>query len=95
MWKTYIKIVIPMMRPVFVTTLVLITAGIIKVYDLVVAQTSGGPGLSSQVPAMYVYEYLFGAQNLGQGLAASTMMLVSVLVILIPWTIIEFGDKKQ
>lgn len=95
MWKTYLKIVIPMMRPVFVTTLVLITAGIIKVYDLVVAQTSGGPGLSSQVPAMYVYEYLFGAQNLGQGLAASTMMLISVLVILIPWTIIEFGDKKQ
>lgn len=95
MWKTYIKVVIPMMRPVFVTTLVLITAGILKVYDLVVAQTSGGPGLSSQVPAMYVYTYLFGAQNLGQGLAASTMMLVSVLVILIPWTIIEFGGKEQ
>lgn len=95
MWKTYVKIVIPMMRPVFVTTLVLITAGILKVYDLVVAQTSGGPGLSSQVPAMYVYDYLFGAQNLGQGLAASTMMLVGVLVILIPWTIIEFGGKEQ
>lgn len=94
-WKTYIKIVIPMMRPVFVTTLVLITAGILKVYDLIVAQTGGGPGLSSQVPAMYVYTYLFGAQNLGQGLAASTMMLVSVLVILIPWAIIEFGGKEE
>ena len=95
MWKTYIRIVIPMMRPVFVTTLVLITAGILKVYDLVVAQTGGGPGLASQVPAMYVYTYLFGAQNLGQGLAASTMMLLSVLVILIPWTIIEFGGKDE
>ena len=95
MWKTYIRIVIPMMRPVFVTTLVLITAGILKIYDLVVAQTGGGPGLASQVPAMYVYTYLFGAQNLGQGLAASTMMLVSVLVILIPWTIIEFGGKDE
>lgn len=95
MWKTYIKVVIPMMRPVFVTTLVLITAGILKVYDLVVAQTNGGPGLNSQVPAMYVYEYLFAAQNLGQGLAGSTMMLVFVLIILIPWTIIEFGGKEN
>ena len=37
--KTYIRIIIPMMRPVFVTALVLIAAGIIKIYDLVVAQT--------------------------------------------------------
>ena len=43
-WKTYLFIVIPMMRPVFITTLVIIAAGIVKLYDLVVAQTSGGPG---------------------------------------------------
>jgi len=95
MWKTYIQIVIPMMRPVFITTLVIIAAGIIKVYDLVVAQTSGGPGLSSEVPAKYVYDYMFSAQNLGQGFAASTMMLVSVLIVLIPFAYLEFGRRKH
>ena len=95
MWKTYIQIVIPMMRPVFITTLVIIAAGIIKVYDLVVAQTSGGPGISSEVPAKYVYDYMFGAQNLAQGFAASTMMLVSVLIVLIPFTYLEFGWRKN
>ena len=94
MWKTYIQVVIPMMRPVFVTTLVIIAAGIIKVYDLVVAQTSGGPGISSEVPAKYVYDYMFSAQNLGQGFAASTMMLVSVLIVLIPFAYLEFGRRK-
>jgi glucose/mannose transport system permease protein len=34
-WKTYIFIVIPMMRPVFVTTLVIIASGIVRLYDLV------------------------------------------------------------
>ena len=68
--KTYIMVVIPMMRPVFVTALVLIAAGIIKLYDLVVAQTGGGPGLSSEVPAKYVIELMFRAQNLGQGLCS-------------------------
>ena len=94
MWKTYIQVVIPMMRPVFVTTLVIIAAGIIKVYDLVVAQTSGGPGISSEVPAKYVYDYMFSAQNLGQGFAASTMMLVSVLIVLIPFAYLELGRRK-
>ena len=94
-WKTYIFIVIPMMRPVFVTALVIISAGIIKVYDLVVAQTSGGPGIASEVPAKYVIDKMFGSQNLGLGFAASTMMLLSVLVVLIPWAYLEFGGKRK
>jgi len=95
MWKTYLFIVIPMMRPVFITTLVIIASGIVKVYDLVVAQTSGGPGIASEVPAKYVYDYMFQNQNLGQGFAASTMMLLSVLVIVVPWAYLEFKGERS
>lgn len=95
-WKTYVVVIIPMMRAVFITTLVIVASGIIRLYDLVVAMTSGGPGgNASQVPAMYVYDYMFQAQNLGQGFAASTMMLLSVLIVLIPWAYLEFGGKKH
>jgi glucose/mannose transport system permease protein len=83
-----------MMRPVFITALVLISAGIVKVYDLVVAQTNGGPGIASEVPAKYVYDAMFKNQNLGQGFAASTMMLLSVLIVLIPWAYLEYGGRK-
>lgn len=95
MWKTYLFIVIPMMRPVFITTLVIIASGIVKLYDLIVAQTSGGPGISSEVPAKYVYDYMFQGQNLGQGFAASTMMLLAVLIVVIPWAYLEFGGKNR
>lgn len=95
MWKTYLFIVIPMMRPVFITTLVIIAASIIKVYDLVVAQTSGGPGIASEVPAKYVYDKMFQSQNLAQGFAASTMMLLTVLIVLVPWAYLEFGGRKR
>ena len=94
-WKTYLFVVIPMMRPVFITTLVIVTAGIVKVYDLVVAQTGGGPGIASEVPAKYVYDAMFFKQNLGQGFAASTMMLLTVAIIVIPWAYLEFGGKKH
>jgi glucose/mannose transport system permease protein len=94
-WKTYLLVVIPMMRPVFITTLVIITSGIVKLYDLVVAQTGGGPGVASEVPAKYVYDFMFRAQNLGQGFAASTMMLLSVAIVVIPWAFLEFGGKRR
>lgn len=94
-WKTYLFIIVPMMKPVFVTALVLITSGIVKLYDLVVAMTSGGPGIASEVPAKYVYDTLFTRQNLGQGFAASTMMLVTVAIILIPWAFFQFRGKKN
>ena len=83
-WRTYIQIVLPMMRPVLVTTFVIVASGAVRVYDLVVALTQGGPGLSSQVPTIYVYETMFvGA--LAQGTAASSIMLLATAIILIPW----------
>jgi glucose/mannose transport system permease protein len=93
--KTYIFVVIPMMRPVFITTLVLVSTGIVKLYDLIVAQTGGGPGIATEVPAKYVYDTMFQANNLGQGFAASTMMLVTVAIVVIPWAILEFGEGKK
>ncbi|WP_274426944.1 carbohydrate ABC transporter permease [Chelativorans sp. YIM 93263] len=95
MWKTYLFIVIPMMRPVFITALVIIATGIVRVYDLVVAQTGGGPGIASEVPAKYVYDAMFLSQNLGQGFAASTMMLLAVIIVIVPWAYLEYGGKKR
>ncbi|KAB2874565.1 MAG: sugar ABC transporter permease [Bauldia sp.] len=92
-WRTYVSIVVPMMRPVFVTALVIVAAGIVRTYDLVVAMTGGGPGLSSQVPTIYVYEHMF-VSNLSQGLAASTVMLATVAIIVVPWAFYEFGRRR-
>ena len=94
-WKTYVVVIIPMMRPVFITTLVIVTTGIVKVFDLIVAQTGGGPGIATEVPAKYVYDLMFQAQNLGQGFAASTMMLLTVMLVVIPWAMLEFGGSKK
>ena len=94
-WRTYISVVLPMMRGVLITAVVIIGSGIVRLYDLVVALTNGGPGISSEVPAKYVYDYMFGGGNIGQGLAASSMMLLTVLIIMIPWAYLEFGGKGR
>ncbi len=92
-WRTYLQIVLPMMKPVLVTTFVFVASGAIRIYDLVLATTDGGPGVSSDVPSRYIYQNF--SANLGQSLAASTIMLLSMAVILIPWIRMEFGRKGQ
>ena len=92
-WRTYIQIVLPMMKPVMVTTFVLVASGAVRIYDLVVALTDGGPGISSDVPSRYIYQNF--SANLGQSLSASTVMLVSMAIVLIPWMRMEFGKKSQ
>ena len=94
-WKTYVLVVIPMMRGVLIMSLVIVAAGIVKLYDLVVAMTNGGPGIASEVPAKYVYDFMFARANVGQALAASTVMLTTVLIILIPWIYLEYGDRRR
>jgi glucose/mannose transport system permease protein len=93
-WRTYWSIVIPMMRPVLITTFVIVASGAFRVYDVVVALTDGGPGISSTVPSQYVYTNLFSG-NIAQGLAAATIMLLISAVILIPWVYVEFVKGKQ
>jgi glucose/mannose transport system permease protein len=90
-WRTYLQIVLPMMKPVMVTTFVIVASGAVRIYDLVVAITDGGPGISSDVPTRYIYQNF--SANLGQSLAASTCMLVAMAFILIPWIRMEFGKK--
>ncbi len=93
-WRTYWSIVIPMMRPVLITTFVIVASGAFRVYDVVVALTDGGPGISSTVPSQYVYTNLFSG-NIAQGLAAATVMLAISAIILIPWVYVEFVKGKQ
>jgi glucose/mannose transport system permease protein len=93
-WRTYLQIILPMMRPVLITTLVIVASGAVRVFDLVLSLTQGGPGISSQVPAMYVLEKVFNG-NLAGGLAASTIMLGMTSIVLIPWVYVEFIRGKQ
>jgi glucose/mannose transport system permease protein len=88
-WRTYLHIVIPELRPMVITAVVLLSIGAVKVYDLVVAMTQGGPGNSSDVPAKFVMDHLFERNNIGIATAGSVVMLVTVLAVLAPWLYYE------
>jgi glucose/mannose transport system permease protein len=84
-WRYYISIVLPLLGPMIITAVVLLSIGVVRLYDLVVAMTRGGPGIASDVPAKFVMDHFFERNNVGLATAAATMMLISVAAILAPW----------
>ena len=94
-WRVYVSIVLPMIAPMVVTAAVLLAVAVAKLYDLVVAMTKGGPGLSSEVPAKFIMDNLFERSNVGLGTAAATVLLVTVIAILSPWIYMEHLRPKR
>ena len=94
-WRAYIHIILPMLRPLMVTCIVLIAIAVVKSYDLVVAMTNGGPGFASDLPGKFVVDFEFERANIGQASAAATVMLGSVLAIVAPYLYFELARKNR
>lgn len=91
--RIYMKIIIPSLRPVFFSTLMILSHIAIKSFDLVVALTGGGPGYSSDVPATFMYSFAFTRGRLGMGAASSMVMFGAVLAIIIPYLYSELRSR--
>jgi glucose/mannose transport system permease protein len=82
--RIYTSIVIPSLRPVFFSALIILAHIAIKSFDLVMALTGGGPGFSSDLPATFMYTFAFNRNQIGLGAASAMMMLMTVVAIIVP-----------
>lgn len=91
----YLKIVLPSLRPVFFSAFMILAHIAIKSFDLVAAMTAGGPGYSSDLPAMFMYSFTFSRGQMGIGSASAMLMLGAVLTILVPYLYSELRGKRH
>jgi glucose/mannose transport system permease protein len=84
-WRYYLHIVVPQLAPAFATCFVLLSVSVVRLYDVVVAMTMGGPGDASEVPAKFIMDNLFTRANIGLASAASIVMLATVMAVVAPW----------
>jgi glucose/mannose transport system permease protein len=84
-WRMYRRVVLPTIWPIFITVLVILLQFAIKTFDLVRALTGGGPGISTMLPALVVYDFMFQRGELGRGSAVAVLMLLSLVVVLAPY----------
>ncbi|WP_171102062.1 MULTISPECIES: carbohydrate ABC transporter permease [unclassified Ruegeria] len=95
MARTYRRVVLPTIWPIFVAVTVVLLQFAIKTYDLVVALTQGGPGVATTVPAIVVYDLMFQRGQIAQGAAAAVMILVALALVLVPYLIWSIWRDKQ
>ncbi|MEL6508719.1 MAG: sugar ABC transporter permease [Pseudomonadota bacterium] len=95
-FRIYRKIIIPMMRPVFLSAFVVLAHLAIKAYDLVIALTGGGPGRATELPATFMYSYTFTRNQMGIGASSAIIMLIMIFSIIVPYLYSELksGDQK-
>jgi len=80
--RTYLHIVLPSIKPAFITVFVLLTAFALKTFDLVIAMTAEGPGYASSMPATFMYNMAFWRNQLGISAASAiTLLLFSALLV--------------
>ena len=85
LYSIYITIILPMMRPVFMSSIVILLHISIKSYDLVIALTAGGPGISSDMPAVFMTQMAFHRSEIGLASASAVMMFLTVLAVVVPY----------
>jgi glucose/mannose transport system permease protein len=94
-FKIYWRIIIPLMRPVFLSSFVILSHLAIKSYDLIVALTDGGPGTSTWLPAIFMYKMTFTRNEVALGAASAVMMLMTVAAIMVPYLYSELRQAGK
>lgn len=93
--QLYRRIIIPLLRPVFLSAFIVLAHMAIKSYDLVVALTSGGPGGSAWLPSNFMYEYTFKRNQMAVGSASAIIMLMGISAIIVPYLYSELREKSR
>lgn len=93
-WRLYRRIVIPLLRPAFLSAFVILAHLAVKSYDLVIALTGGGPGRATELPATFMYSYTFTRNSMGVGAASAVIMLMTIAAIMMPYLYSELKERR-
>ena len=93
--RIYWRIILPILRPVVFSTVLVLSHLSIKSFDLVMALTAGGPGFATDVPATFMFVMSFTRGQIGLGAASATMMLATVAAIVVPYLYSELRAKPH
>lgn len=95
LWRLYIEIIIPMMKFTFLTCAILLSLGVVKAYDVVVAMTNGGPGQATWVPGYFTINAYWVKSNLGFASAAAVIMLLITGAIFLPLVLLTAWRERS
>ena len=83
--RRFFVITIPMMKETFIIVMANLIIGAMRVFDVVMGLTAGGPNNATQMMSTYMYNQTFRFNNVGYGTAVAVLMIVFMLMIIVPY----------
>ncbi len=94
-FQVYRHIIVPLMRPITLSAIIVLGHISLKIFDLVVSMTGSGPAFATDVPAYFMWETTFRGNNFAQGAAVATILLIMVALLIVPYLIYTFRTEAE
>jgi multiple sugar transport system permease protein len=88
------RITLPLIAPILFINLVIVSIETFNTFDMVLALTGGGPGRSTEVLALSIYNQIFAQFDLGQGAATAVLLLVISVIMTIVYIKLLQRDEE-
>lgn len=86
-WDTFRHIILPMLRPVTMSVLVMLGHSSLKIFDLIFVMTNGGPANATDVPGVYMFVATFRQDLFARGACIAMVMLGMVALVIVPYLV--------
>lgn len=86
-FQIYRKIILPLLRPITVSVVIIMAHISLKIFDLIYAMTGPGANFVTDVPGVYMFETTFRGNYYANGAAIAIIMLLSVSIFIVPYLI--------
>jgi ABC-type sugar transport system permease subunit len=90
-WQRFRNVTLPYLRPTTFFVVVILTIWSLKVFDVILVMTNGGPGESTLVLSLYIYKT--GFQNREFGYASAVSVALFFICILV--TAVQFAVNRR
>jgi lactose/L-arabinose transport system permease protein len=91
--QQFVKITLPLLKPVILLTTIMSTNGTIQLFDEVRTMTNGGPGMSTLTISQYIYNLSF-VYSPQFGYAAAVSYMILIMVALLSFIQMKVGDRE-
>lgn len=92
-WQIYRDIILPLLRPITFSAMIILGHISLKVFDLIIAVA--GKQLPLDVPAIYMWQSTFDGYFFGRGAAIGILLLLSVAVLIIPYIVFSLRGEAE
>lgn len=93
-WTTFWRVTLPMLAPTVTLNIVLAAIGLLRVYEIVLALTAGGPAGTTQTVVFNILTTSFSRSQLGYGAAQSVVLMIVIIAVTVALTQIRRRSEE-